>query len=197
MTDTPRVALYARVSTSDKGQDTENQLTQLRQYAATRGWKIAGEYVDEASGKTAARVRFRALFTDASRGLIDIVLVWALDRFTREGVAETFEHIKRLRGHGVDFVSYTEEHFRTTGAAGELMLAIAAWIAEQERKRIVERTMAGLDRARREGKQLGRPRVIFNRERVREMRAAGSSIRAIATELGLSVTTVARTISTS
>ena len=96
----------------------------------------------------------------------DLVLVWALDRLTREGVAETFEYIKRLTSHGVQFVSFTEEHFRTTGPAGELMIAVAAWIAKQERIRISERVRAGLSRARalrtRSGRMIGRPRVLFS-----------------------------------
>ena len=85
-----RTAIYARVST-DKGQDTENQLVQLREYCTRQGWTITNEYVDQASGKTSERDAFKRLFEDASRRVFDIVLVWALDRFTREGVLETFE----------------------------------------------------------------------------------------------------------
>ena len=71
------------------------------------------------------------MFTDVAQRRFDLVLVWALDRLTREGVAETFNYIKRLTSHGVQFVSFTEEHFRTTGPAGELMIAVAAWIAKR------------------------------------------------------------------
>jgi DNA invertase Pin-like site-specific DNA recombinase len=80
-------------------------------------------------------------------------------RFSREGVVQTFDHVKKLKGYGVEFESYTEAHFRTTGPAGELMMAISAWIAQQEHKRIVERVRAGLKRARAQGKMLGRPRA--------------------------------------
>jgi len=85
------------------------------------------------------------------------LLVWVLDHLTREGVAETFVYIKRLSSHGVQFVSFTEEHFRTTGPAGELMIAVAAWIAKQERRRIRERVRAGLDQARAHGTRSGNP----------------------------------------
>jgi hypothetical protein len=85
------------------------------------------------SGKTGDREAFRRMFEDASKRCFDVVLVWALDRLTREGVFETFEDIRKLTVHGVAFESYTEAHFRTTQPAGELMLAIAAWIAKQER----------------------------------------------------------------
>jgi DNA invertase Pin-like site-specific DNA recombinase len=187
-------AIYARVSTTDKGQDTENQLHQLREYCARSGWRISKEYVDHVSGKTGDRDAFKQLFEDASRKQFDVVLVWALDRFTREGVYETFDYVRKLTLNGVQFESYSEAHFRTTGPAGELMLAIAAWIAKQERLRISERTKAGMDRARRAGKHCGRPARVFRRDLAIEMKASGHSLRAIAKKLGVSFTTVARAL---
>jgi DNA invertase Pin-like site-specific DNA recombinase len=186
-----RAAIYSRVSTKDKGQETDNQLFQLREYCARQGWQIAEEYIDHESGKTGDRAAFKRLFADAARRQFDIVLVWALDRFTREGVLETFTYVEKLREFNVSFESYTEAHFRTTGPAGELMLAVAAWIAKQERLRISERTKAGLDRARREGKHCGRPRRVFRRDEVVRMRDVERlSWRVIAERLGLPVSTV-------
>ena len=191
-----RVAIYVRVSTADGRQETENQLIQLRQFAASQGWQITVEYVDQESGSRSERAEFTRMFADASRRRFDILLVWALDRLTREGVAETFEYIKRLTSHGVQFVSFTEEHFRTTGPAGELMIAVAAWIAKQERIRISERVRAGLSRAgaqgTRSGNPIGRPKVIFDRAKAAEMRQAGRSWRDIARACGVGVTTVRR-----
>jgi DNA invertase Pin-like site-specific DNA recombinase len=138
----------------------------------------------------------KRLFAEAAQRRFDVVLVWALDRLTREGVAETFQYIRRLASHGVQFVSFTEEHFRTTGPSGELMIAVAAWIATQERNRSSERVRAGLGRARlhgtRSGKAVGRPRVVFNREMVVELRQQGKSWRQIARECSAGVTTVRR-----
>ncbi len=187
-----RAAVYARVSTKDKGQDTENQLLQLRDYCQRQGWPIAHEYIDHVSGKSGERDSFKQLFTDASRRQFDVVVVWALDRFTREGVLETFEYIRDLTRNGVQFESYSEAHFRTTGPAGELMLAIAAWIAKQERLRISERTKAGLARARAQGKQLGRPGKVYSRDRARELRLDGLSWRQIARKLGVPQSTIRR-----
>lgn len=185
-----KAALYARVSTKE-GQDTANQLFQLRDYCARQDWPITEEYIDQESAKTGERAAFKRLFTDASRRKFDVVVVWALDRFTREGVLETFTYIEKLRGFKIAFESYTEPHFRTTGPAGELMLAVAAWIAKQERLRISERTKAGLDRARREGKHCGRPRRVFRRDEVARLRdIEGLSWRAIAAVLGVPVSTV-------
>ena len=186
-----KAAIYARVSTKDKGQDTDNQLFQLREYCARQGWQIAEEYIDHESGKTGDRAAFKRLFADAAQRKFDIVLVWALDRFTREGVLETFTYVEKLREFKVSFESYSEAHFRTTGPAGELMLAVAAWIAKQERLRISERTKAGLDRARREGKHCGRPRRVFRRDEVIRLRDVERlSWRAIAELLGVPVSTV-------
>ena len=163
-----------RVSTSDGRQEVDNQLTELRQFAERQGWEIIHEYVDHESGGKADRAEFRRMFADAAQRRFDLALVWALDRLTRECVAETFEHIRRLTAHGVQFVSFTEEHFRTTGPAGELLIAVAAWIAKQKRLRISERVKAGLRRVKengsRSGRPVGRPRVVLDRERIRQLR---------------------------
>jgi DNA invertase Pin-like site-specific DNA recombinase len=185
-----RAAIYARVSTADGRQDTENQLGQLRDYCTRQRWQITGEYVDHASGKTATRDAFKRMFLSAAQRSFDVLVVWALDRLTREGVLETFEHVRKLKDYGVQFESFTEPHFRTTGAAGELMLAVAAWIAKQERIRISERTRAGLERARSQGKSLGRPKRVFRRDEVVHLRNSGMSWRAIAGRLNVPVSTV-------
>jgi DNA invertase Pin-like site-specific DNA recombinase len=187
-------AIYARVSTKDRGQDVENQLVQLRRYAKSQDWKVR-EFIDHESGKHSDREALDALFAAASRREVNMVLVWALDRFTREGVAETFLHIKRLRDNGAEFESLTEPHFRTTGPAGELMIAIAAWVAKEERKRISERTKAGLAIARAKGKTLGRPWKVFPRDKALAMRKRGLSWRAIARELGVGQSTIRSALS--
>jgi DNA invertase Pin-like site-specific DNA recombinase len=181
-----KAVLYCRVSTKDKGQETANQANQLREYAARMGWEIVEEYTEQASAKNGERSAFKRLFDDASKRRFDVVLVWALDRLTRAGVYETFDYVRRLTSYGVQFESYTEAHFRTTGPAGELMLAVAAWIAQQERVRLSERTRAGLARARRQGKRLGRRPVKVDPSRVTELRTAGKSFTEIASELRVS-----------
>jgi DNA invertase Pin-like site-specific DNA recombinase len=190
-------AVYARVSTNRKNeskqeaqkrkQEIENQLRQLREYCARQGWALddAHVYIDKMSGKRADnRAEFQRMFTDASQRRFDVCVVWALDRFTREGVWETFDHVKKLNGYGVQFESFTEAHFRTTGPAGELMLAVAAWIAKQERIRTSERVKAGMDRVKASGKHVGRPSKITDRDRIRELAAQGMGVRKIAETLG-------------
>jgi DNA invertase Pin-like site-specific DNA recombinase len=112
-----RIAIYARVSTEDKGQDPENQLRQLRQWCANAGHERVHEYVDHESGRkgTKDRKQFAALFEDAHKRKFDCVVFWALDRFTREGMVPTIMHLQRLASCGVGFHSYTELHRATPG----------------------------------------------------------------------------------
>src|SRR6185503_9203185 len=88
------VALYARVSTKDGRQDTENQLFALREYCAKRGWQIAGEYVDHETGGTSKRQHFQRMFADARNRKFNLVLFWSLDRLSREGVKATLDHLE-------------------------------------------------------------------------------------------------------
>src|SRR5437588_873946 len=153
-----RVALYGRVSTKDKGQDTENQLGQLRPYAGQMGWQITTEYVDHESGSKSDREQFQQMFKAASQKRFDILLFWSLDRLSREGVLPTLQYLNRLTSYGVAWRSYTEMYLDSTGIFKDAVIGILAAIAKQEKIRISERTKAGLERARAKGKTLGRPK---------------------------------------
>jgi DNA invertase Pin-like site-specific DNA recombinase len=187
-----KVAFYARVSTRDKGQDTDNQLAQLREFAASQGWKIAAEYVDRATGKHSDREQFQKLFRDASQRKFDSVLFWSLDRFSREGVLETLNHLQRLSAYGVGYRSLTEQYLDSCGIFKDAVLSILATIAKQERIRLSERTVAGLEKARRQGRIGGRPRLVVNRDQVAKLDAEGLTMREIAEEMGISAASVCR-----
>jgi DNA invertase Pin-like site-specific DNA recombinase len=158
---------------------------------------LAQEYLDKASGKSAERPAFRRMFDAASRKDFDLVLFWSLDRFSREGVLETLQHLQRLSSHNVEWFSYKEEYLRSIGVFKEAVLAILAAIAKQERIRLSERVQAGLSRARAQGKVLGRPRAAVRPERVLRLRNRGLSIRQIAAETGASSMTVQRILAAS
>src|SRR6201987_1291373 len=190
-----KVAIYARVSTTK--QDNENQLGQLREFAAKQGWEIFREYVDQESGSTAERAEFQRMFGDASKRKFDVLLFWALDRLSREGVLETLQHLRRLESYGVCYRSFTEQFFDSCGVFRDAIIAIMATLAKQERVKRSERTKAGLARVRAAGRLLGRPAKL-NGQHTREvarLRAQGLSLRAVGRQLGISEGSVRRLVS--
>jgi DNA invertase Pin-like site-specific DNA recombinase len=184
-----KIALYARVSTTDKGQDPEMQLRELREYCERRKLEIAHEYVDNGiSGSKESRPELNQLMADANRRKFDAVLVWKFDRFARSTshllrALETFQSLK------IDFVSLTEG-IDTSTPVGAMVFTILGAVGQMERELIRERIRAGVRNARAKGKRLGRPKVAVNASVVAYLRAAGRSYRAVATELGVSVGTV-------
>lgn len=181
-----KVALYARVSTKDGRQDTENQLIALRDYCGKRGWEITDEYVDHETGGTAKRLHFQRMFADARNRKFDLVLFWSLDRLSREGVKATLDHLEKLTAYGVAWRSHTEEYLDSCGIFRDAVLSILATVAKQERVRRSERASAAIARLRRAGKtdHLGRPRKVIDRDKVRKLHAQGLGVRAIADQLG-------------
>jgi len=153
------VAIYLRVSKED--QDPENQLLQLREVCES--WddhELVAEYIDRESGTRGRRERrdFDRMFEDAARRRFDVVLFWALDRFSREGIRKTIAYLQRLDDSGVAFKSYTEPFLDTDNEMiAHIVLRVTSYYVQQEALRISERTKAGLERMRRQGKVLGRP----------------------------------------
>ena len=188
------IATYSRISTDQ--QDTQNQLSQLRAFAQTQGWNVVHEYVDVASGKNGDREQFRALFAAASRHEFRLVLFWSLDRFSREGVFETLRYLQTLTQYGVGYRSYTEQYLDSCGMFRDAVISILAVIAKQERVRLSERTLAGLARARAQGRVGGRPRIQCDPHRILKLRAGGHSLGEIASKLKLTKTTVHRILAT-
>lgn len=187
-------AIYCRVSTDR--QETENQAAQLREFAAKQGWKVVAEYCDAESGAKATRPAFRQMLGDASRRKFDLLLFWALDRLTREGVLPTLRYLETLTGYGIAWRSYTEQFFDSCGPFRDAVISIMATLAKQERVKRSERTKAGLARVRAAGKRLGRPVRLngHHHAAAARLRAAGLSYRAIARELGVSEASARRLV---
>lgn len=183
-----RIGLYSRVSTDR--QETENQLVQLREFAARQEWDLAAEYIDQGiSGAKAgsARPEFSRMMKDASQRKFDLLLFWSLDRLSREGVSQTLDYLNRLQSWGVGFRSFSEPYLDSLGVFKDAVLAILASIAKQERIRISERTKAGLDRVRRKGKRLGRPPISADLAgKIRLLRDSGKTVREVARACGVS-----------
>jgi DNA invertase Pin-like site-specific DNA recombinase len=188
-----RAAIYYRVSTSDQAPDA--QIHDLRSYVQTRKFEIVGEYVDTASGVATSRRELDRMLADVRKRKVDVVLVWAFDRFARSTrqLVDTLEEFGEL---GVDFVSYTQQ-IDTTTPAGKLTFTVLAAIAEFERELIRERVKAGMAAAKARGKHVGRRRIsIAKQNRARRLRADGWPYRRIAKELGVSPGTVVNYVKT-
>jgi len=188
-----RAAIYARVSTDDGRQDVTNQLRQLRDYAQKMDWTLAGEFCDQISGASEARPQLDQLMRAAAARAFDVVLIWDLSRLTRGGPAAAFQIVERLKAAGVELWSFREEHFRTAGPAGSLLIAIAAWIAQEERRTMQARIKAGISRARAAGVVVGRPRRLLPvGAELRKMQAEGATLRELAEQFSVGKSTIER-----
>jgi DNA invertase Pin-like site-specific DNA recombinase len=187
------VALYARVSTKDKGQSTENQLPELRRFAQAHGYTVYKEYVEQESGGTGKRSEFQSLFADAHQRRFDLVLFWSLDRFSREGALPTLQYLNQLQGWGVGYKSLTEQYLDSVGLFQEAIISILATLAKQERIRLSERTKAGMARRRAGGAQIGPPaKSTAIIAQIQELKKHGLSNYAISKALRVSASTVAK-----
>ena len=206
-----RAAIYARVSTTD--QKCEMQLGELREYVLRRGWEPAAEYVDTGwSGAKASRPEFDRLVRDAGKRAVDVILCWKLDRFGRS-LLHCKTAIEQLRAYGVRFI-VTSQNFDTdeSNPTSRFLLHVLMAAAEFERELIHERSVLGQKRYRAQyeagkiGKEIhsksgldlpvGRPKRIFARERVPELRAQGYSYRQIARQMKIGEGTVRRVLAT-
>jgi DNA invertase Pin-like site-specific DNA recombinase len=180
-----RVALYARVSTLDKGQDVTTQTHELRTYASNRRWEVVGEYVDKGvSGAKESRPELNRLMQNAKQRKFDVLLVWKLDRFGRS-LKHLVTALADLESLGVTFVSL-RDGFDLSTPSGRLMFQVIGAMGEFERNLIRERVRAGMAHARRKGVKLGRTARVLDMVKVAERRASGESLRGIARDLGVS-----------
>jgi DNA invertase Pin-like site-specific DNA recombinase len=188
-----RAAIYARVSTSNNGQDPRVQTREIREYCERRGWQIAGEYVDAGiSGAKDSRPELNKLMADAHRRRFDAVVVWKFDRFARS-VSHLLRALENFNALGVGFVSLSEQ-IDTSTPTGKMVFTVLGAVAELERSLIAERVRAGLRNAKAKGTRLGRPRISVDASRVARLRAEGRTVREIAVTLGVSRSLVHKTL---
>lgn len=188
---TVRAAIYARVSTTNHGQDVTLQTRELEQFVEARGWHVVGQYLDVGiSGARDSRPELNRLMADAHRRKFDVVVVWKFDRFARS-VSHLLRALETFNALGIGFVSLSEQ-MDTTTPAGKMVFTVLGAVAELERSLIAERVRAGLRNARAKGKTLGRPRTFVDAARIGRRRSEGASWRAIANELGVGVGIVYR-----
>jgi DNA invertase Pin-like site-specific DNA recombinase len=182
-----RVGIYVRVS--KKGLVTDNQLNDLRAFVATQpGWQITHEFIETVTGSgLKQRKEFDAMMLAASQRQFDFLLIWKLDRLTRQGISATLKCLENLDSWGIRWRSYTEP-FLDTGneMTNKIVLTVISEMAKAERETLIARTMAGLRTAKRNGKILGRPRREIDWKKVNERHGAGESVRAIARSMKVS-----------
>jgi DNA invertase Pin-like site-specific DNA recombinase len=191
-----RVAIYARVSTQD--QNNEIQVTELKQYVVHRGWTLEAIYQDTISGAKASRPGLDRLMADARKRRFDVVVVWKLDRFGRS-LVHCVSAIQELASLGMRFLAVSQGlDTDERNPASKLLMHILAAVAQFERELIRERVIAGLRHAQmrgtKSGRPIGRPRRVFDREQVLELRQSGLSIAKIARQVGVGVGTVVRVV---
>lgn len=200
-----KTALYARVSTDDRGQDPETQLRELRAWCQAAGHEIVGEYVDHDTGKSAKRKQLCALMDDAAKRKFGLVVFWALDRFSREGMAATVARLHQLNSYGVAFHSYTEPLVSTDNElVRDIVLAVYSSLAKAESQKISTRVKAGMARVAASGKPwvskkgrlthgLGRPKLDpAMRHEIAKRLAAGDTPYRVAQDMGISQHTVSK-----
>ena len=188
-----RAAVYARISTKDRGQNTDMQMRELREYCARRKWEIATEFVDAGiSGGKERRPELDKLMADAKRRRFDAVVVYRYDRFARS-LRHLVNALEEFRALGVEFVSI-HEGVDTSTPNGRLIFGIFGSIAEFERELIRDRVRSGLRNAKAKGKRLGRPRVAVDRGRIARLRESGASWSEVCVATGLSAGTARRSL---
>jgi DNA invertase Pin-like site-specific DNA recombinase len=189
-----RVALYARISTADKGQDLETQLLPLREYIVNRGWILYKEYTDVMSWAKDNRPWFIELMQDSQKRKFDVVLVFRFDRCSRSS-KHLINTLETLRALGIDFVSY-QESIDTSTPAWQMMFTIISAFAQFERNIIQERVKAWLYRAKQQGKHIGRPKQELDYEGIQALKNEWLSIRQIAQQMNVSKSAVERCLKT-
>lgn len=183
-----KALIYVRVSKEE--QNPNNQIMELKEFCKKQGWEIYDVLVDRDSGLNGREKRenFNRVFELANKRKYDVLLIWALDRFTREGVSKTLMYLKQLDEYGVSFKSYQEIYLDTTGMFKDIIIALLATMANFESKRKSERIKSGL---RKSNKKPGRMPLSGDKvNRIKEMRKRGNSIREIAKEIQIDKNTV-------
>jgi len=187
-----KVAIYARVSKANGDQNPDNQIHELTAWAQRLGHELVHVYVDRQTGSTDDRPALKEALRAAHRRTYDALYVWSLDRITRGGIASMASILAKLAAAGVGIKSLREEWLDTTSPlTRELLVAVFAWVAQVERARLSERTKAGLRRALRQGKTLGRPRAV-DVDQARRAMAMGGSLRKAAAILNTTAATIRR-----
>lgn len=190
-----KAGIYLRVSLDDGRQTVENQRHQLEEFCQRMGWQVVQEFVDTKSGKSLDRPGFKKMMAAASRREFDVLVFWDLSRLSRSGVLDVLTLFQQLKSWRVAYRSLQESYLDSLGPFADVVVSLLASIAKLEREKIRERTLAGLARARKQGRVGGRPRAEDDYKlvaKVKHLQKEGASLRQIAAEAQIAVNTVRR-----
>ena len=191
---TTKVALYCRVSTSTKEQTTENQIRELKSYCERMDYEVVKIYEDEVSGAKSreSRPAYSELCKDAFLKKFDIIIGWDVSRFSRS-LKEFVHFLSDMDERGIGVIA-VKNGLDTSSSSGRMMMKLIGVLEEWNREMLIERTRAGLARTVANGTKLGRKKITNDRmtAKILELRTAKKSIRAIASEVGVSTATVQR-----
>jgi len=181
-----RAIIYSRISTGD--QHVENQVEQLKEYVQRQNWELFEVICDVASGGKTVEERkgLQRVFKLASQRKFEVLVFWALDRFSRCGSRQVLQDLETLNSYSVKWVSFTEMYISSLGPFSECIIALLATLAKQERLRIGERVRLGLQRVKKSGKRLGREPMDMKRvEEAKQLRAQNLSYSQIAKKMNV------------
>jgi len=188
-----KAAIYARVSKANGDQHPDNQIDVLTEWARRLGHDLVQVYVDRQTGSTDDRPALKEALRGAHERQFDVLLVAALDRVSRGGVASLAGILEKLAAAGVGIKSHREEWLDSTNPmVRELLVSIFAWVAKSERATLIARTLAGMARAKRQGKRIGRPRAGIDADQAARALAKAGSLRKAAVLLNVTEATIRR-----
>jgi putative DNA-invertase from lambdoid prophage Rac len=192
--------LWLRTSTDNRGQDPKLQRADLDRICEQRGWKVVKVYeVEESAFGKKPREQFQTMLEDARKGKFQVIVVWSMDRFSREGEWSVSRIMASLQDWHVTFYSYNEPFLDTSGPFAGFLIPLFAWLARQESLRKGRAVRLGMEKAKANGKRIGRPRVTSRRgfeqklkETVESLKAGNISRRKAAKQLNIGYATLKR-----
>lgn len=189
-----KAAIYHHAEKGTSPEETAKQLSELEQFCKTRGFDEIELYNEKIESDGRQRPVFIQLIKDANRRKFDTVVVWSFRNFRRYVGIKDIKYIIHLRSKGIMFVSYREPFFDTSSSQSGILLPMLEWLVEDEARTTSSRTKAGIEKAKRQGIVIGRPKVDMDTKKVLELREKGATLEEIAETLGTSKETVRRTL---
>jgi DNA invertase Pin-like site-specific DNA recombinase len=189
-----KAAIYHHAEKGTSSEETAKQLKELEEFCKTRGFDEIERYDEKTESDGRQRPVFVQLMKDANRRKFDVVVVWSFRNFRKSTGIRDAKHIVALKDLGIGFVSYQEQFFDTLNSGSNTLVQTLRWLAEEDSKVVSDRMKLGIEKAKRQGTSIGRPKVQIDKQKAMEMQSRGMPLREIAQALGVSKETVRRSL---